>query len=134
MSPAGLPLELQVGLLNSGQGKVLNRPRRGFERNHAILESGERAIPVAPAFHRIAQADPGLLALKPLIVLGLEEFAFHPGGAHFERITAARDNIFDIQDCAYLLGDQLAIAVGDTRGLIDRDADKAVLSAALNFD
>src|ERR1700733_13369138 len=97
MSPAGLPLELQVGLLNPSQGKVLNRPRSGFECDHAVFESGERAIPVAPALYRVAQADPGLLALKPLIVLRLEELAFHPGGAHFERITAAWGDVFDMQ-------------------------------------
>src|SRR5208283_170881 len=116
MFPAGLPLELQVGLLNPGQRKTLNGSRRGFECDYAILESGESAIPVAPAFHRIAQADSRLFALKPLIILGLEKLAFHPGGAHFERITPARDDIFDIQDSAHLLRNQLTIAMRHARG------------------
>src|ERR1035438_7577564 len=134
MSPAGLPLELQVGLLNPGQRKVLNGSRRGFEGDYAIFESGESAIPIAPAFHRIAQADSRLLALKPLIILGFEELAFHPGGTHFERITPARDDIFDIQDGAHLLRNHLAVAMRHALGFIDRNADKAVLSAALDFD
>src|SRR5208283_5540619 len=123
MSPAGLPLELQIGLLNPGQRKVLNGPRRGFECDRAVFESGESAIPVAPAFHRIAQADSRLLALKSLIILGLEELAFHPGGAYFERVTPARDGIFDIQDGAHLLRNKLAVAVRHTRRFIDRNAE-----------
>src|ERR1035438_6802682 len=134
MSPAGLPLELQVGLLNPGQRKVLNGSRRGFEGDYAIFESGESAIPIAPAFLRIAQADSRLLALKPLIILGFEELAFHPGGTHFERISPARDDIFDIQDGAHVLRNQLAVAMRHALGFIDRNADKAVLSAALDFD
>ena len=124
MSPAGLPLELQVGLLNPGQRKALNGSRRGFEGDHAVFESGERAVPVAPAFHRIAQADSRLLALKPLIILGFEELAFHPGGTHFERITPARDDIFDIQDGAHLLRYHLAVAMRHALGFIDRDVYK----------
>src|SRR5580704_6033024 len=107
MSPAGLPLELQVGLLNPGQGKPLNGPRRGFKRDHAIFEARESAVPVAPPLYRVAQADAGLLALKALVVLRLEELTFHPGGTHFERITTAGDDIFDIQDRAHLLRNQL---------------------------
>src|ERR1035441_7128664 len=133
MSPAGLPLELQVGFLNPGQGKVLNRTRRGLESDDSLFEAGENAIPVAPPGHRVAQADFGLLAPKPLIVLWFEKLTFHPGGAHFERILAAWDDVFDIQNGAHLLGNQLAIAMRDAVGLVDGDADEAVHSAALYF-
>ena len=113
---------------------MLNRPRRGFERNDAVVESGESAIPVAPPLHRGAQADSRLLTLKPPIVLRFEELPFYSGGTHFERIAAAGYNVFDIQDSAHLLGDQLAIAMRDTFGFVDRDADKPVRPAALDFD
>ena len=63
--PAGLPLELQVGLLDlRRRGTRRGVWPAGLERDAAILETGQRAFPVAPSLHRLAQRDFGLLALE----------------------------------------------------------------------
>src|SRR5205085_9083309 len=89
-SPLGLPLEFQIGLLDLIQREMSGVSRFDFERDHAVGESGQRAFPIAPALHRVAQRDFRFLSLKPLIILRLEKFAFNSGRADLERIPPAR--------------------------------------------
>src|ERR1017187_10302490 len=130
----GLPLELQIGLLHLVEGEPQSLPRLRFERYVAVFESGQSPFPIAPALHGIPQSDPGFLALETLVVLRLEELAFHSGRADFERILAARDDVFDIQNSAYLLRDELAIAMRYAIGLVDGDPDEAVHAASFDLD
>ncbi len=49
IDPAGLPLELQVGLLHLIEGNAHGLARRGFERDDAVREAGQRAFPSCAA-------------------------------------------------------------------------------------
>src|SRR6185437_5450584 len=125
-----LPVKLQVRLADLVEREPYGLAGRGFEQDVAVLQPGERTFPVAAAVNGIAQGDPGLLSLKALIILRFNEFAFDAGRGDLKRIMPARNHIFDVQNSANLLRNQLAIAVGDAFGLIDRDADEAVVPAA----
>ena len=52
-------------------------------------------------------------AAKTLVVGGLEELAFEAGGADFEGVLGAGDEVFDVEDGAEVGGEAGAVFVGD---------------------
>src|SRR5262249_25867354 len=96
--------------------------------------TGESTFPVAAPGHGFAERDLHLLALKPLIILGFDKFALDARGADLKGIAAARHDVLDVQDRAHLLGNELAVGVGDAGRVVDRDTDETVGAAALDLD
>src|SRR5208283_2944077 len=96
-------------------------------------QSGERAFEITATVDGGAQRNLDLLSLKPLVIGGFEQLAFDTRRADFERVPAAGHHLFDIQNGADLLGNQFAIGVSYALRLVDRDAHKTIVAAALDF-
>src|ERR1700678_789001 len=103
MSRRALPLELQIGLLNVVERHPQRLPRRGFERDGAILEAGELALEAASLVDGFPGRDFCVLACEPGVILRFDQLALDARGADFERITAAGDDVFDVENGSYLV-------------------------------
>src|SRR5690242_10268700 len=134
LNSGGLPLELEMGLVHLVEGKLHSLTRLGFDPNVAVLESGKRAVPVPPAFHRLPEREFGLLPAETFVVLRLEQLTLHAWRADLQRVPAALNHVFDIQNRAYLLGNQLAIGMRYASGFVDRNPDEPLVTSALHFD
>src|SRR5580704_19405327 len=113
MSRRALPLKLQIGLLNVVERHPQRLARSRFEGDSAILEAGELALEATSLIDGFPERDLGLLACEPGVILRLDELALDAGGTDFERVTAAGDGVFDVQNGPHLVRNQLAIAVGN---------------------
>ena len=56
---------------------------------------------------------------------GSSQFAFNARGGDFQLVTA-RNGVFHVQNCAHLLGDEFAVAMGYARWFIDDQAQQLV--------
>ena len=65
---------------------------------------------------------------------GLRKLALHSRRTDFKRVAVARNHIFHVQNSSYLLRNQLAIGMGNTFRLIDKDPQQASFTSAKQLD
>src|SRR5579883_673382 len=126
----GLPLELEVGLLDLIQREPQAFARRRFQSDDSFGDAFQQTRPMALAFHSLAQDNFYFPAREALKLLGFREPALDARRADLQRVGASRDCVLHIQDGAHVLRDELAVGMADALRLVDDDAQDPARAAA----
>src|SRR5215469_12178465 len=126
----GLPLELKVGLLHLIQREPQAFAWRRFQSDDSFGDAFQQACPMALAFDRLAQHNLDFLSGEALELLRFRKPSLHARRADLQGIGASRNRVFDIQDCAHVLRDELAVGMANAVRFIDHDAQNPARAAA----
>src|SRR4029079_3730723 len=130
--PLSRPIELESRLLNNVHGYVQQIAFRQFQPDLSVMDSLKPHTKNFLLIKRDSGLDSGQLTVEASVVTFLDQLAIQPRGGNFQRVSK-RNQIFNIEYRSYLLADQLAIAVGNARRLIDKDTNDRVLACALEL-
>src|ERR1019366_9281234 len=117
----------QVRLANSFH-RHGNHPALHFDPDLAVGEPRQTALEKFLIPDRVNRRDARQPSGKPFELGRFGQLAVEPRGTHLKDIMRPRNQIFHVHDHAELIADGLAILVADALGLIDVDAEEALLA------
>ena len=108
------------GLLDHIERNFQEIAFRQFQPDLAVLESLKTSSKDFLLIQWDSRLDSGQLPIEASVVTFLDQFPFQTGGGNFQRVRK-RNQIFNIEYRSYLFADQLAIAMGNARRLVDEN-------------
>src|SRR5438552_18299865 len=111
--PGLLPLELEVGLFHLSESELNDLSGFRLQLDHAVGKPQQRAFPAAPVFYRLTQKEFRLPAGKSFEVPRLRELSFQTRRTDLQSVTFPWYDVFHVEDCTYLLRNELAFLVRD---------------------
>ncbi|HVT92314.1 MAG TPA: hypothetical protein VHD76_05685 [Bryobacteraceae bacterium] len=101
-----------------------------IQGNPVVGKSGKHPYPGSLVLNWLAQDNLGFLAGEPRKVAHGSQRAFYAGGTDFERVRAAGDYLFYIEDGPYLHGHEFTVGMRHSRRFVDENTEDAVIPRA----